>query len=78
MVALREDPAVAAGDDRELDDRRLLVGRWIERVERHVPLERDAADDPVAQVEVPRDDPVRTVRADDDVRADRRRRRRAP
>ena len=41
-----------------------------ERVERHVPLERDAADDPVAELEVAGNDPVRAVGTDDDVRAD--------
>ena len=76
VVALREDPPVSAGHHRELDHRGSREVA-VERLERDVPLERDAPDDPVAEAERPGDDPVRAVRADDDVRTDARRRRRA-
>ena len=44
----------------------------LERVERDVPLERDTADDVLAEAERPGDDPVRAVGADHDVGANRR------
>src|SRR5581483_1348707 len=66
VVALREDPAVAAGERAELDHRDSPVAL----VEGRVALERDAVDDLSAEAERARGDPVRAVRADHDRRLD--------
>src|SRR5213593_497936 len=61
VVALRKDPAVAAGDDAELEYELAAVAR----VERRVALERDA----VAEVDAgrARGDPVHAIGADHDI-----------
>ena len=69
MVALREDPAVAAGHDPELDPRGSVVRRPAEIVPGDVPLERDAAEDPLPEAGSFGHDAVRTVRSDDVRRA---------
>ena len=60
MIRLREDPAVAAGDDAELDRRapRLTVRQ------RPVPLECDPVEDPTAEPGVARDPAVDAVCSD--------------
>ena len=70
MIALREDPAVSAGKRGELDHRRPLEV-CPQRLERDVPLERNAPDDRVVDAERPRDDPVRSVGTDEHPRAHR-------
>ena len=68
MVALREHPAVAPRKRRELDHGGPFeIAR--QGVERDVSLERDAADDPVSEPDAARDDAIRSVRADERVRA---------
>ena len=64
MVAFREHPPVTARDNPELDPRSPAVGARIEVLPGRVPLERDAANDPVAEAGRLGDDPVRAVRAD--------------
>ena len=61
VTRLREDPAVATGDDAELDRRTArLTGR-----QRPVSLERDPVEDAAAESGVARDPAVDTVRPDD-------------
>ena len=66
VAVLREDPAVAARHDTELDRRppSLFVAQ------RPVALERDPVDDPAAQPGGPRDPAVDAVRADEDAPVD--------
>ena len=70
VVSLREHPAVAAGDDPELDDRGSLEPGAVDRAVRDVRLQRDAPHDPVPEAGLARDDPVRAVGADEHVRDD--------
>src|SRR5207302_10408000 len=60
VVALREDPAVAAADDSDLEHHRAGVSRIV----RVVGLERDAVDDALGQSELLRGGPVTAVGAD--------------
>ena len=66
MIAFREHPPVPAWDDAELDPRGALVVGPRQYAPRHVPLERDAADDPVAETRDARDEAVRAVGADEE------------
>jgi hypothetical protein len=61
MIGLREDQAVATGDDAELDRRppRLPVEQ------RPVPFERDPVEDPAAEAGVPCDPSVNAVGTDE-------------
>ena len=70
MVALREQPAVAAVRLAELDDGRRRVALAVEVLPADVALERDAAHDAVLEPDRLRDDAVRAVRADERVRDD--------
>ena len=71
VPCLREDPAVAARDDPELDRGApgLAVGQ------RPVPLERDPVEDAAAEARVARDPPVDAVGADEHAAVHGRRRR---
>ena len=71
VIALREDPAVAAWDDPQLDDRRPRDGVAVEIAVRDVRLESDAPNDARAEARLLRDDPVRPVGAHEHVRDDR-------
>ena len=66
MVALREDPAVAAADDRDLEHHRAGVAPLV----RVVRLERDAVDDSFGEVELLRRRAVAAVGADHDPRVE--------
>src|SRR5207237_7080066 len=71
VVALREDPAVPAGDSRELEVQRPApVSRW-KLVVGEVALERDTVDDLAAQPERARGHAIRTVGADQCIDLDR-------
>ena len=70
VVALREHPAVAAGEDGELDHGGPLEVA-AERVEGDVPLEGDAPHDPVAEPGRAGHDAVCAVRADEHARPHR-------
>ena len=70
MIALREHPAVAAGHDAELDPGRSGVRGAFECAPRDVSLERDAADDALAEPGRPRDDTVGPVGTDEEARTD--------
>src|SRR6478735_1591619 len=70
MIALREDPAVAAGNDTELDPGRPRVWDGFERAPGDVPLERDSADDARAESGRPRDDTVGPVSTDEEAHTD--------
>ncbi len=72
VVALREDPAVAAGDDAELGDEPARVPLRRRVVEGEVPLERDAVADLLPEPERPSGRPVRAVGPDQDAGSDRR------
>ena len=61
VAVLREDPAVAAGDDAELDRR----PAGLVRAQRPVPFERDPVENPAAQARVPGDPAVDAVGADE-------------
>src|SRR5205085_7239128 len=63
VVALREHPAVAAGDVGELDHRAARIALAVERVVADVPLVRHAVDDRAAEPERLRRRAVRAVRA---------------
>src|SRR5918994_7588204 len=65
VVCFREDPAVPAGDDAELDRR----DTFLSSRQRTVPLERDPVDDPAAEPAVARDPPVDPVGADEEATA---------
>ena len=71
VVALREHPSVAAGHHSELHDRRALDSGGLEIGVRHVSLQRDPVDDVGVQPHGASHDPVRSVRADEHVRAHR-------
>ena len=71
VIALREDPAVAAGNDPELDHRRPGDGVAVEIAVRDVRLEGDASNDARAEARLSRDDPVCPVGAHEHVRDDR-------
>ena len=62
MVELREDPAVAAANDCDLEHHRTRVARLV----RVVRLERDAVDDALREPELLRGRAVAAVRADHD------------
>ena len=66
VVALREDPAVAAADDRDLEHHRARVALLV----RVVRLERDAVDDAVGEAELLRRRAVAAVGADHDPRVE--------
>ena len=68
MIPLREHPAVATGNDAELDPRSFLVRSGIEVAPGHVPFQRNAAPDSVPEPRCAGDDAVRAVRADDERR----------
>src|SRR5262249_18355674 len=68
VVALREDPAVAAGYGAELEHEPARVPLGVDALVREVPLERSPVLAVGAQAERPRRDAVRAVRADDDLR----------
>ena len=70
MIALREHPAVAAGNDAELDPGRSGVRGAFERAPGNVSLERDSADDALAEPGRPCDDTVGSIRTDEEARAD--------
>ena len=70
MIALRKHPAVAAGHDAELDPGRSGVRGAFERAPGNVALERDAADDALAEPGRPRDDTVGPVGTDEEARTD--------
>src|SRR6476469_426403 len=68
VVALREDPAVAAGYVGELDHRAALAPSSVERAIGRVTLERNAVHDAGPEADgLPRRT-VRTIRTDDDLR----------
>ena len=64
VVALREDPAVAAGHSAELEHEHPVQPSQRKLLVRKVALERHAVDDPTAQAERSCGDPVRAVGAD--------------
>ncbi len=72
VVALREDPPVAAGDVGQLDDCAPAVPVAAKARVRDVSLQRDAVDDPAAEPERARCRSVRAVGSDDDVHLDGR------
>ena len=65
VVSFREDPAVTAGYDAELDPGRPLERLRVEPSPGRVPFERDPADDLVADPDGLRDDAVRPVGSDE-------------
>ena len=65
VVALREHPAVAAGDRAELEDGASPIPVLADRLERHVALERDGEHVVVAEPEPVANPPVDPVRADE-------------
>ena len=69
VVSLREHPAVPSGHDAELHPGGVSIRLGIERPPRDVPLERDAADDPMAEPDRAGDDAVRSVGSDEVVGA---------
>ena len=70
MIALREHPAVAAGNDAELHPGRPAYGVLSSALQRNVSLERDSADDALAEPGRPCDDTVGSIRTDEEARAD--------
>src|SRR5262245_15551204 len=70
VIALREDPAVASRNDAELDPRCPVVRLASQGAPRDVPLERDPADDALAEAGGLRDDAVGTVGPDGERRPD--------
>src|SRR5438445_3196593 len=72
VLALREDPGVAAGEVRELDHGSALVPLAVEtRSVRGVSFERDAVHDPAPELEPASRGAVRPVGTDHDVCPDR-------
>src|SRR5262249_45760336 len=71
VVALREDPAVAARQDRELDHHSAAVPLARDDAVADVAFERDARDDVAAQPERAGGQAVRAVRADERLYFDR-------
>ena len=71
MVALRENPAVASGDDAELDPGGLPIRHRIERSPAHVCFESDAADDSLPELRGASDETIGAVGADDERSAHR-------
>ena len=69
VVALREDPAVAAGDRPELEHRSSAIPVALDHVVAQVGLERDEVHAGGVAAERARDDAVRPVRADHDAAA---------
>src|SRR5258705_9023389 len=64
VIALREDPAVAAGHGAELEHERPVPPGRRKLLIRKIALEGDAVDDPAAKAERSSGDPVRAVGAD--------------
>src|SRR5262249_47972923 len=67
VVALREDPAVTARKGRKLEHEHSAPAVRREPLVGEVALQRDAVDDPAAEVERLRGDAIRAVCADDGI-----------